>query len=137
MAEKFIPSENPTLSLSVNQDNELVAPTAEELLSANPALGILQERTQNMSASPSGTSIEKGLTVSGNLQFSDSISNKPTEIVAPNTVQVKGTLFNILIRQISPTELGQWIYTLEMKSLLMSKGLKIRVAQRVISIMRA
>lgn len=90
MAEKFIPSENPTLSLSVNQDNELVAPTAEELLSANPALGILQERTQNMSASPSGTSIEKGLTVSGNLQFSDSISNKPTEIEAPNTVQVKG-----------------------------------------------
>ena len=90
MAEKFIPSENPTLSLSVNQDNELVAPTAEELLSANPALGILQERTQNMSASPSGTSIEKGLTVSGNLQFSDSISNKPTEITAPNTVQVKG-----------------------------------------------
>lgn len=90
MAEKFIPSENPTLSLSVNQDNELVAPTAEELLSANPALGILQERTQNMSASPSGTSIEKGLTVSGNLQFSDSISNEPTEIVAPNTVQVKG-----------------------------------------------
>lgn len=90
MAEKFIPSENPTLSLSVNQDNELVAPTAEELLSANPALGILQERTQNMSASPSGTSIEKGLTVSGNLQFSDSISNKPTEIAAPNTVQVKG-----------------------------------------------
>lgn len=90
MAEKFIPSENPTLSLSVNQDNELVAPTAEELLSANPALGILQERTQNMSASPSGTSIEKGLTVSGNLQFSDSISNEPTEIEAPNTVQVKG-----------------------------------------------
>lgn len=90
MAEKFTPSENPTLSLSVNQDNELVAPTAEELLSANPALGILQERTQNMSASPSGTSIEKGLTVSGNLQFSDSISNKPTEIAAPNTVQVKG-----------------------------------------------
>lgn len=90
MAEKFIPSENPTLSLSVNQDNELVAPTAEELLSANPALGILQERTQNMSASPSGTSIEKGLTVSGNLQFSDSISNNPTEIEAPNTVQVKG-----------------------------------------------
>lgn len=90
MAEKFIPSENPTLSLSVNQDNELVAPTAEELLSANPALGILQERTQNMSASPSGTSIEKGLTVSGNLQFSDSITNKPTEIAAPNTVQVKG-----------------------------------------------
>lgn len=90
MAKKFIPSENPTLSLSVNQDNELVAPTAEELLSANPALGILQERTQNMSASPSGTSIEKGLTVSGNLQFSDSISNKPTEITAPNTVQVKG-----------------------------------------------
>lgn len=90
MAEKFIPSENPTLSLSVNQENELVAPTAEELLSANPALGILQERTQNMSASPSGTSIEKGLTVSGNLQFSDSISNKPTEIAAPNTVQVKG-----------------------------------------------
>lgn len=41
MAEKFIPSENPTLSLSVNQDNELVAPTAEELLSANPALKIL------------------------------------------------------------------------------------------------
>ena len=90
MAEKFIPSKNPTLSLSVNQDNELVAPTAEELLAANPALGILQERTQNMSASPSGTSIEKGLTVSGNLQFSDSISNKPTEIEAPNTVQVKG-----------------------------------------------
>lgn len=90
MAEKFTPSKNPTLSLSVNQDNELVAPTAEELLSANPALGILQERTQNMSASPSGTSIEKGLTVSGNLQFSDSISNKPTEIAAPNTVQVKG-----------------------------------------------
>lgn len=89
MAEKFIPSENPTLSLFVNQDNELVAPTAEELLSANPALGILQERTQNMSASPSGTSIEKGLTVSGNLQFSDSISNKPTEIVAPNTIQAK------------------------------------------------
>lgn len=90
MADNFTPSENPTLSLSVNQDNELVAPTAEELLSANPALGILQERTQNMSASPSGTSIEKGLTVSGNLQFSDSISNKPTEIAAPNTVQVKG-----------------------------------------------
>lgn len=90
MADNFTPSENPTLSLSVNQNNELVAPTAEELLSANPALGILQERTQNMSASPSGTSIENGLTVSGNLKFSDSISNEPTEIVAPNTVQVKG-----------------------------------------------
>ena len=86
----FDPPTPAVQSVSVDTSNQLVAPTAEELLSANPALGILQERTQNMSASPSGTSIEKGLTVSGNLQFSDSISNEPTEIEAPNTVQVKG-----------------------------------------------
>ena len=87
---RFDPPTPAVQSVSVDASNQLVAPTAEELLSANPALGILQERTQNMSASPSGTSIEKGLTVSGNLQFSDSISNEPTEIEAPNTVQVKG-----------------------------------------------
>lgn len=87
---RFDPPTPAVQSVSVDTSNQLVAPTAEELLSANPALGILQERTQNMSASPSGTSIEKGLTVSGNLQFSDSISNEPTEIEAPNTVQVKG-----------------------------------------------
>ena len=87
---RFDPPKPAVQSVSVDTSNQLVAPTAEELLSANPALGILQERTQNMSASPSGTSIEKGLTVSGNLQFSDSISNEPTEIEAPNTVQVKG-----------------------------------------------
>ena len=87
---RFDPPTPAVRSVSVDTSNQLVAPTAEELLSANPALGILQERTQNMSASPSGTSIEKGLTVSGNLQFSDSISNKPTEIETPNTVQVKG-----------------------------------------------
>ena len=86
---RFDPPTPAVQSVSVDTSNQLVAPTAEELLSANPALGILQERTQNMSASPSGTSIEKGLTVSGNLQFSDSISNKPTEIVAPNTIQAK------------------------------------------------
>lgn len=87
---RFDPPTPAVQSVSVDTSNQLVAPTAEELLSANPALGILQERTQNMSASPSGTSIEKGLTVSGNLQFSDSISNEPTKIEAPNTVQVKG-----------------------------------------------
>ena len=87
---RFDPPTPAVQSVSVDTSNQLVAPTAEELLSANPALGILQERTQNMSASPSGTSIEKGLTVSGNLQFSDSISNEPTEIEAPNIVQVKG-----------------------------------------------
>lgn len=87
---RFDPPTPAVQSVSVDASNQLVAPTAEELLSANPALGILQERTQNMSASPSGTSIEKGLTVSGNLQFSDSISNEPTGIEAPNTVQVKG-----------------------------------------------